>query len=108
MSFFGELWRGERGLVFTFWVMGVVVTLIVGVIDVTLFSYFGEFFLNWPLSLVFALYMLVCIWRSAGNYIAIAKEAGTAKAVWGYLAKVMAIIGVLKPVVMIIANQVMQ
>lgn len=105
MSFFGELWRGERGLAFTFWGMGIIVKLIIGVIEVNLFLYVSDFFLNLPMLFVFSLFMLVCIWRSSDNYIAVAKEAGSAKSSWGYLAKIMAVIGVLQPVVLIVFNQ---
>ncbi len=106
VNFIKSLWRGERGLAFTFWGMGIGVKLIVGVIDINLFLYVNDFFLNGPLMLIFSLYMLVCIWRSSDNYIAAAKEAGTAKSSWGYLAKIMAIIGVLQPVMMIVFNQI--
>ena len=104
MEFVKSLWRGEKSLTFTFWIMGIIVALIVSVFDVLLFQYVSDFFLNFPLSLTYALFILVCIWRSANAYIQVAKDSGNAKSIWGYLAKIMAVIGVIKPIVMIAFN----
>lgn len=99
MGFWGELWRGEKSLAFTFWVMGTIVGF-----SFDLLIYFLELigFFNTDLSFKLAVgitfiwvswfyhaFIYVGIWRSANNYILDAKQGNKVDALWGYATKLL-------------------
>jgi hypothetical protein len=101
MAFLKALWRGEISLVFTYWVMGTLVTFIFRAYEAYLWES-GRFMFATGEQLIFPsiltalqtgylAFILICIWRSADKYIAEARTGyGRFKknALWGYLARV--------------------
>jgi hypothetical protein len=84
----GSIWRGEEPLATTYWLYGVVVYgLMIGVVGTVLAVGIG----SPPLFLVYLLlrfaatiFIIVAIWRSAGNY--------TGQKIWAILARVICIL----------------
>lgn len=86
----GELWRGEVGLAKTYWVWGVLVNGVLGVIGLFIVISIGSVPLLLAyvaLSVLFSIFMCVAIWRSAGNY--------TGPTIWMVLARIAVILGML-------------
>jgi hypothetical protein len=91
-------------LAFTYWVVGVIGGLLFRIYDIYLdqSGYYDviteekQIFI-WLFILVstgYSLFSLVCIWRSANNYRI--SNVNSKKAIWGTLAKVAVVLGVLR------------
>ncbi|KTC83356.1 hypothetical protein [Legionella cincinnatiensis] len=91
-----KLWKGELSLVLTFWVFGVVISLILRL----LFYYINQNYIwftikfgSYPLyflygvSLIYSLFIWVAIWRSSNKY--------KGSQFWAAVAKLMVILGAL-------------
>ncbi len=104
MGFIRTLWRGEITLVFTYWVMGILVVAIFETIGS--FRFFSEYMELWENSgtipengriifgsyigiyILYITFISICIWNSADTYIKVAQENGRTEAKWwGYAAK---------------------
>tara|TARA_R110002095_G_scaffold181259_1_gene158587 strand:- start:2379 stop:2741 length:363 start_codon:yes stop_codon:yes gene_type:complete len=102
VGFWQKLWRGEVSLSFTFWRMGIMTYLALAAFNYLLgmLGYYKEItdfknFQIWVFSIAVIIYMmfiLICIWRSAGKYIASANAKDTT-ATWGYCARGAVVIG---------------
>lgn len=98
MGFWIALWRGEKSLVFTFWVMGVILTSIMVILvfyATGLQPFLKAFVLMVLVQIIFVSFVVVSVFRSAKNYILFVKKQYKAKVCWGYLAmlSVVALIG---------------
>ena len=79
MEFFGKLWRGERGLAFTYWVMGVGVSIpfmlwdtvaaktAIGGYEITNSDVQMYFLFSSP-AYAYTIFILISVWRSANRY----------------------------------------
>ena len=75
MNFIKELWRGEKSLAFTFWVMWVAVIFSynlyladAGLFDGDLNINQGLFWAAYWFFVIYSYFIFVCVWRSAGAY----------------------------------------
>jgi acetyl esterase/lipase len=92
MTEIGRLWRGEKGLAFTFWIWYVfIIGFLVGSVGLfaVLFARSLTLFVSWiVMYLVLFVVGLVALWRSAGHY--------NGPSVWKWLARAACILGVLR------------
>lgn len=106
MAFVKALWRGEISLVFTYWVMGALVVTIFRLYNIYLYEYgindattgnaLFLILLFGATTTAYSIFILICIWRSAGNYIEEAqRDVGKfgKKPIWGTLARAAVVIG---------------
>lgn len=97
MIFFKKIWNGELPLYVTFWIFGVIISLIIK----SLLIYINQYYLliyikygNYPfyflmvLSLSYSVFIWISIWRCANKY--------RGSQIWAAGAKLMVIIGVLQ------------
>jgi hypothetical protein len=98
MEFVKDLWRGDVKLVFTYWVVGVIGNSLFAVPSVYLDTigfvdeitegkliFLGGLFI---VSILYAFFTIVCIWRSASKY--------KGRSVWAILAKAAVVFGTLR------------
>lgn len=109
MEFIKSTWRGEKSLPFTYWIIGVVVSVVLNLFSILLEPYTEDpntsggvlFFVVFYglFLLIYTLFAYVAIWRSASNYIEDAKSdtiIGSTSPFWGYVAQIMVAIGVVR------------
>ena len=101
MKLIKDLWHGDVPLVMTYWVYGIIFGNIAGY---SILYLMDGAIVNDMISGVLILYIvfiallvhiLVSIWRSSSNYISTKKSEGNS-AFWGYAAKVMVALAVLR------------
>ena len=100
MSFIKNLWYGNRGLAFTYWVFyvigNVILTIIVrlmdagGLLDQPSGGLSFAFWSVLIISLVYFFYSVFCVWASANKY--------EGRKLWAILAKVAIVIGTLQTI----------
>jgi len=92
MRLIRALWRGEESLVFTFWVFGVVLSIIMlALIYLMLLinpfqAVMAELAASIFLQIITISFITVCVGRSANNYYIVERERAKWKVVWVYLA----------------------
>lgn len=105
MNFVKELWRGEVSLSTTFWGMGVLINFAFSAFDGIL-NWLGFYDVITDITVIFtiiiavitllySLFISICIWRSATKYITDkdVSEDEDEDGTWGYWAKVIVVLG---------------
>ena len=95
MSLIGRIWRGEVGLARTFWVFGFAVFSLMMIASIMMLTTImlgdnaGIIFLAiLGFSLLYKVFILVAIWRSASRY--------QGAVVWTYLAKAFVVLSIMQ------------
>lgn len=100
MKIISDLWHGKVSLAKTYWIYGVIFSNIVGVLIgylmdlAALEGFFSAVILLLIIYLAIVVHVLVSIWRSAGTYI-LNKNQLSKSTFWGYVARVMVVLGAL-------------
>ena len=122
MGYIRRHWRGENSLPFAYWVNGVLLTNLLGIV-------FGSVLITQEMGLddtaaddevagVLLLFLLIVVillaewiwaitgtWKSAANYIASAQAAEPKRSgFWGYAAKISIVLGVIFTIIQIFAG----
>ena len=100
-----KIWDGNLQLVRTFWLVNVLGSIILGIplfLGDLYYSDLNEFlsFLVIFFIFLYAVYFLfasVATWRSATKYVALKKKKKL-KGIWGYVAKVIVVLAVLRSI----------
>lgn len=93
MNLLRDLWRGDVSLVKTYWIYGVLVSVVLGAllnVMIRAQSVGFAFTLVWMAATVYGVFMAVAVWRSAGKY--------QGPKVWMVLARVMAVVSILRTI----------
>lgn len=101
MKLIKDLWNGDVSLVMTYWVYGVVFTNITIValtfaLEATpLANMLSVWLIFFLLVIALVVHVTVSIWNSSKKYIA-EKKSESKSAFWGYAARVVLVIGLLR------------
>lgn len=94
MNLLRDLWRGDVPLVKTYWIYGVLVSAVLGVLLNVLFRMQSTglvFTLVWMTATVYGVFIAIAVWRSAGKF--------QGQKVWMILARVMAVLSILRTII---------
>jgi hypothetical protein len=108
-SFLTKNWRGELPLWISYWIIGVVGSIVLVFLVIVIASISSALSLSaynpsallatlvatWILILLFATWQFVGVWRSASRYTQERERIGK-RALWGGLAKAAVVLGVLR------------
>lgn len=105
MGFVKQVWRGEKSLIFTYWIFAILGNFGLRMADVYLVQLgYGvdstQGILFFLFNIFYAVFISVAVWRSASKYIILGNEIENGATFWGYIAQGMVILGWTLPIVL--------